>query len=39
MRTMLSLAALLLIAGGRLRRKVGGDGWEITSASLQPALD
>jgi hypothetical protein len=23
----------------RLRRKVGGDGWEITSASLQPALD
>ena len=23
----------------RMRRKVGGDGWEITSASLQPALD
>lgn len=23
----------------RLRRKVGGDGWEITSASLQPAMD
>jgi len=23
----------------RMRRKVGGDGWEITSASLQPTLD
>ena len=22
----------------RLRRKIGGDGWEITSASLQPAI-